>query len=244
MFKLRGAKTGLAIACAGIVTPLQVADRSARYLRKRQARRGQGCRHSAHRPTSNREGGGAGMSSERNSTAIGFLTVVRHEPHGLFGGYLLLNRNGRPLEFHCTAPVKPNRAQEILYGATLESYLYGEAIGATLTAKSSSPIDFLCVDVRAALAVRDFIEAPVALVAAETEPVGENLPLFRVDGPHDQGLQRFSLGRYASAVSRRHAADEALLVERSRHLADHFDLAEPFARIRGAIDEARRGAKA
>ena len=95
------------------------------------------------------------MSSERNSTAIGFLTVVRHEPHGLFGGYLLLNRNGRPLEFHCTAPVKPNRAQEILYGATLESYLYGEAIGATLTAKSSTPIDFLCVDVQAALAIRD-----------------------------------------------------------------------------------------
>jgi hypothetical protein len=184
------------------------------------------------------------MSSERNSTAIGFLTVVRHEPHGLFGGYLLLNRNGRPLEFHCTAPVKPNRAQEILYGTTLESYLYGEAIGATLTAKSSASIDFLCVDVPAALAVRDFVDAPVALVLPESEPAPDDQPLFRVDGPHAGGLARFRLGRYASAVSKRHAADEALLLERSAQLADHFDLAEPFARIRGAIDEARRGAKA
>ena len=183
------------------------------------------------------------MSSERNSTAIGFLTVVRHEPHGLFGGYLLLNRNGRPLEFHCTAPVKPNRAQEILYGATLESYLYGEAIGATLTAKSSASIDFLCVDVPAALAVRDFIDAPVALVTTETEPAVDDRPLFRVDGPHAQGLERFRLGRYEGAVSKRHADDEALLLERSRQLAEHFDLVEPFARIRGAIDEARRGAK-
>jgi hypothetical protein len=183
------------------------------------------------------------MSSERNSTAIGFLTVVRHEPHGLFGGYLLLNRNGRPLEFHCTAPVKPNRAQEILYGATLESYLYGEAIGATLTAKSSAPIDFLCVDVPAALAIRDFIDAPVALVTTESESAADDQPLFRVDAPHAQVLQRFRLGRYASAVSKRHAADEAILIERALQLAEHFDLAEPFVRIRGAIDEARRGAK-
>src|SRR5262245_21892116 len=67
---------------------------------------------------------GEGMSSgDKRSTAIGFYTVVAHEQHGLFGGLLVLNRNGRPLEFHCTAPLKPNRAQEILYGATLESYL-------------------------------------------------------------------------------------------------------------------------
>ena len=64
--------------------------------------------------------------------ALGFLTVVEHPQHGLFGGYLLLNLAGRPLEFHCTAPIKPNRAQEILYGPTLESYLYGEQIGCTL----------------------------------------------------------------------------------------------------------------
>ena len=58
--------------------------------------------------------------------AIGFLTVVDEPAHGLFGGYLILNPAGRPVEFHCTAPVKPNRAQEILYGTTLKPYLYGE----------------------------------------------------------------------------------------------------------------------
>ncbi|MGW8256618.1 MAG: hypothetical protein ACWGMZ_03940, partial [Thermoguttaceae bacterium] len=62
----------------------------------------------------------------KTKTALGFLTIIQHEQHGLFGGYLLLNTSGRPLEFHCTAPIKPNRAQEILYGPTLESFLYGE----------------------------------------------------------------------------------------------------------------------
>lgn len=52
----------------------------------------------------------------KSTIALGFLTVVEHKQHGLFGGYLVLNQVGRPLEFHCTAPVKPNRAQEILYG--------------------------------------------------------------------------------------------------------------------------------
>ena len=56
----------------------------------------------------------------RPKPALGFLTVVEHPQHGLFGGYLLLNHGGRPLEFHCTAPIKPNRAQEILYGPTLD----------------------------------------------------------------------------------------------------------------------------
>ena len=64
--------------------------------------------------------------------ALGFLTVVEHPQYGLFGGYLMLNTAGRPLEFHCTAPIKPNRAQEILYGPTLEAFLYGEQIGQTL----------------------------------------------------------------------------------------------------------------
>ncbi|MEQ8839035.1 MAG: hypothetical protein RID07_19675, partial [Lacipirellulaceae bacterium] len=58
--------------------------------------------------------------------AIGFLTAVESPQHGLFGGYLVLSLQGRPLEFRCTTPVKPTRAQEILYGKTLRPYLLCE----------------------------------------------------------------------------------------------------------------------
>src|ERR1700675_675492 len=102
---------------------------------------------------------------------LGFLTVVSHEQHGLFGGYLLLNAHGRPLEFHCTAPVKPNRAQQILFGPTLESYLYGEQIGQTLLAKGSVEPLAVCTDVELVLSVRDYVSLPVALVLrSETPP--------------------------------------------------------------------------
>ncbi len=63
---------------------------------------------------------------------IGFLSVIEHDELGLFGGYLVLNMAGRPLEFHCTSPVRPNRAQEILYGPTLRPFLFGEQIGQAL----------------------------------------------------------------------------------------------------------------
>src|SRR5262245_11185744 len=105
--------------------------------------------------------------TRRDSTAeaaVGFLTVVNSEPHGLFGGYLVLNALGRPLEFHCTAPVKPNRAQEILYGSTLEPYIYGEQIGQTLLLAAKVDVPLVCTDLPAAMAVAELATQPVVLI--------------------------------------------------------------------------------
>ncbi|MGC3970243.1 MAG: hypothetical protein QM775_23810 [Pirellulales bacterium] len=141
-------------------------------------------------------------SGDRSAAVGGFYTVVSHEQHGLFGGLLLLNRNGRPLEFHCTAPIKPNRAQEILYGASLESYLHGEAIGAALLAKASTPPTFLCVESPAALAVREFTDAPVAMIVADVKPDADDRPLFRVDAAHERGLHSVTFGVRRLALTR------------------------------------------
>src|SRR3954471_20719084 len=61
-------------------------------------------------------------------TTFGYLSVINSAEHGYFGGYLVVGPLGRPLEFHCTAPVRPSRAQQILYGPTLEPFLLGEQI--------------------------------------------------------------------------------------------------------------------
>ncbi len=182
-------------------------------------------------------------SGDKPSAVGGFYTVVAHEQHGLFGGLLLLNKSGRPLEFHCTAPIKPNRAQEILYGASLESYLYGEAIGAALLAKATSAPTFVCVENAAALAVREFVEAPVAMIVAETQPDNDDRPLFRVDAAHERGLHHVHFGNRKLALPKRFAGDAGALEQGLKLLPDHFDLAEPFARIRGAIEEAQRSGR-
>lgn len=179
--------------------------------------------------------------------ALGFLTVIESEQHGLVGGYLVLNLAGRPLEFHCTAPVKPNRAQQILYGPTLEPYLYGEQIGQALVAKSPIRPLCICTDRQPALAVRDFVSQPVVWVAPreEAEPAGpgQDRPLVRFDAPHRPSarLEMSSIGFNRVGVVSQRKADLELLRERLVELDSEFDLAEPFGRIREAIEEAQRG---
>lgn len=188
-------------------------------------------------------------SDAKSKSALGFLSVINDPDDGLFGGYLVLNLAGRPLEFHCTAPVKPNRAQQILYGPTLEPYLYGEQIGQALLAKAKLEPLAVCTDQEPVLAVREFTKAPVALVLpSATAPAGDgsvkaDAKVWRIDAPHagSTTIHAFQLGRNRLGVPETAASDEKILVERLTEAAAAFDLAEPFQRIREAIEEARRG---
>ena len=185
-------------------------------------------------------------SQASSSSSLGFLTVLEHEQYGLVGGYLLLNCAGRPLEFHCTAPVKPNRAQQILFGPTLMPYLYGEQIGQALVTKSPLAPLVVWTDVEAALAVRDYVSLPVALViGAEAPPASTAMTsMWRVDAAHavSTHLNPFTLGRNRLAVSHRRDDDRQTILAQSENLGE-FDLCEPFERIREAVEEAHKGAR-
>ena len=182
--------------------------------------------------------------NDKSVPTLGFLTVVEHTPGGLFGGLLVLNLAGRPLEFHCTAPVKANRAQEILYGPTLKPYLYGEQIGGALLAKLKTPALAVCTDSEHVLSLRDHIEIPVALIppscvedanAAGEASHGTQTAQLAVAPPH---IRSFTLGSYEVAVSAQHQADQAVLEGMWQEKGIDLDLNEPFTRIREAIEEA------
>ena len=187
-------------------------------------------------------------STDRKASngALGFLTVLEHEQHGLVGGYLILNPSGRPLEFHCTVPVKPNRAQQILFGPTLAPYLYGEQIGHALVTKSSLAPLVVCTDVEAALSLRDYVSLPVALVVGACEPsvATSSTSQWRVDAAHtaSPNLTSFSVGRNSLAVALGRDGDRQAILAQSEALSE-FDLGEPFERIREAIEEAHKGAR-
>ncbi|REK12331.1 MAG: hypothetical protein DWQ37_12265 [Planctomycetota bacterium] len=183
--------------------------------------------------------------------SLGFLTVLEHEQLGLVGGYLILNTAGRPLEFHCTAPVKPNRAQEILFGPTLESYLYGEQIGQALITKSDLLPLAVCTDIERVLSVRPYVSLPVALVVRDVEVSpseavatgAASVPgtYWRIDAAHraSDHLTQFALGTNRLAVSAGHIADRDTITASLTEVAT-FDLGEPFERIREAVEEAHK----
>jgi len=100
----------------------------------------------------------------RSALSLGFLSVLSPSDVGFVGGYLILNGVGRPLEFHCTTPVKATRAQEILYGNSLKPYLFAEQIAPALVAKAKTPVALICVDRWELLDFADHASTPVAAV--------------------------------------------------------------------------------
>ena len=160
--------------------------------------------------------------------AIGFLTAVEDPQHGIFGGYLVVSTLGRPLEFHCTTPVSPTSAQEILYGSSIGPYLYGELIGQTLLAKSQLPVQAVLTDKTEMLAVQLWRDEPIAwLLSEDTNSSSESPIQFEIEGHILAGEQ---LSGWTPES----------LEPVVRPLCQHVDLAEPFERIVAAIAEAQR----
>jgi hypothetical protein len=173
--------------------------------------------------------------SAKAAPCLGFLTAIENADWGIVGGYLVLNAAGRPLEFHCTAPLKPTRAQQILYGATLQPYLYGEQIGQALLTKSKLTPLAVCTDSEPVLAARDFTPFPMVLV----------LPQEASGGPAvaHAGAPAFALGKSRVSTAAHYAGDQQRIRDTWPGHADCLDLLEPFTRIREALDEAQRTAR-
>jgi hypothetical protein len=159
------------------------------------------------------------------ATTFGYLSAVESAEHGFFGGYLLISPLGRPVEFHCTAPIRPSRAQEILYGPTLQPYLLGEQIAGTLLANAQTKPKIILTDQTSVLCHRAKSEMPIVYLV----PAGD-------DARSDQILV---LG-HAFELPAGFEADRDAAIALLTALGNHVDLPEPFERIHEAIREAQR----
>ena len=151
-------------------------------------------------------------TTKQNETRYGFLAVLKIADLGYCGGLLVLTEFGRPLEFHCTAPVNANRAQEILYGQTLESFLMCDQIGVALCEKPKLPLSVIVVEQNELASLSHQTEIPIAFVEQSNED--ENPTTVRLLGGQ---------------------SDATELIDK---FAETIPLAEPFERIRRAIEEA------
>ncbi len=51
-------------------------------------------------------------AAKTDQLRLGFLETLEVDGRGHVGGLLITNQHGRPLEFQCTTPVKPNRTRK------------------------------------------------------------------------------------------------------------------------------------
>lgn len=188
--------------------------------------------------------------------AFGFLTVLESPDHGLFGGYLVLSPQGRPLEFRCSTPVTASRAQEILYGPTLRPYLFAEVIGRALVAGAELHAPAILTDQRDMLPLALLRPEEILLVRSLTSDAAlpEIATTLSISAKHplpeegsvaaavstaagaSAGLIINGCEIIASSTSSRTADELARMLE---PLACNVYLAEPFQRIRAALTEAQ-----
>ena len=112
-------------------------------------------------------------SGQSDKLRLGFLAAVEVDGRGHVGGLLVTNHNGRPLEFQCTTPVKPDRTQEILYGKMLRSWVLGELIGKTLLDRVSIKPDVVFTGDADLLELRNHTDTPVACTSEDAVKVSE-----------------------------------------------------------------------
>ena len=154
---------------------------------------------------------------------LGFLTSIEDAERGFVGGLLVTNRFGRPLEFQCTTPVKPNRAQQILYGPTLRPYVLGELIGRTLVDKIGVKPHLLLIESDEILGLRQHVPMPVGcLVRAATGETTICIGKLWIETHFDYARDRSEIEKFAKSIP-----TEANLIE-------------PFDRVREALDETLR----
>lgn len=192
--------------------------------------------------------------------SLGFVSVRKRTEQGYFGGYLIVNPTARPLEFHCTVPVQPTRAQSILFGNTLEEFLCGEQITRALLTKAKLRPQAVLVDTPAALCARHWFDLPILWLASSPQS-NSNQSASKSNPSSEHGFVLPELHRHESEITSRELAGyrfatlqtyqsdldalELILTAQDSPLSENrFEFDEPFERIVEALSEAHPRAKA
>jgi hypothetical protein len=171
-------------------------------------------------------------TEKKDQFRLGFLTAMEVPEQGFVGGLLITNRHGRPLEFQCTAPLKPNRTQEILYGSTLGPYVMGEVIARTLVEKVGVKPHLILTERTEILELRNHVAMPIGCLDADQS---EKVPSATESG--------FKIGRQWFRVHSGHNADRGELETQTTQVPKDADMREPFERVREALLETVKSGK-
>lgn len=139
-------------------------------------------------------------------------------------------------------PVKPARAQQVLYGPTIDDFICGEQIAKALVTKAKLKPRIVLTDCAPVLAVSIVSDIEAVMLDLETQPTSEASLLER---PHSQAAcNRLELRDQAFLLPSQSKVTESQLDKLLSQLAPNFELAEPFQRIEEALLEAHPIAKA
>lgn len=171
-------------------------------------------------------------TGENSEDVLCFVTVLDAGDLGFLGGLLMLNPLGRPLEFHCTAPVKPSRAHEILYGNTLRPHLFGERLSQALLDKSALRPDLIATDLAEVMTLTPHEGSTLVQLVSDAVEPGRGM------NPTSVALERYAPWRVVGETM-----NEVLFAQELLTRCTGIIPWEPFERIREALGEAAKTAR-
>lgn len=175
----------------------------------------------------------SGSKERKDQIRLGFMTAVEIGERNYVGGLLVTDRFGRPLEFQCTTPVKPNRTQELLYGPTLVPFILGDLLGKALLDRVSVKPSLIMTSRIEMLELRTKVTTPIIYDESSAESgsksVQNNAPLLPG--------QEIRFGRQTFRMHGDFTEDRAAVDRISQQLSDDANMHEPLQRVGEALQE-------
>ncbi len=175
------------------------------------------------RPLNNREVNiSMGQARQRPECVLGFYQTVQQPSGEISGGILITSHLGRPIEFQCSLPIRPNPTQQTLYGSTLRPFLVGELIASALRDRLDLKPDVLLVN------------DPDAI----NPHTWEATPILCFQKPRAGAVERTFRGDVLSTTAAYAARLDEILQLLEKHVPETADLKEPLGRVEQALKEA------
>jgi len=181
-------------------------------------------------------------------STTGYYSANEVDGH-FVGGLLVLNENARPVEFHCTTPVRPSQSQRILYGVTLGEHILCELIPKLLVNKTREKPSAILVDQNLLLNCRRSLNIAVGCITNESQSsvlkdesdrsgnhlnVSTNSELVIGDSVF------ISSGGFEFSVHSQFRSDDSTVQTALESISKTVDIDEPFERLSTAIQEASK----
>lgn len=151
------------------------------------------------------------------------------------GGILVVDRQGGPLEFRCTSPIRPNPVQRMLYGESLEPYMLIELMGRSLLKSLRESFDVLLVNEDYFLNLREHCKRPMAFIRRQ----GAELVAGSATGDQQNSkLVDSPSGKFdpiVAVVPHNHQEDATVINSLLVEISVRFDPLEPFERVQNAL---------
>lgn len=174
--------------------------------------------------------------TENHQVRLAFLGFMEFENGAAYRGAILITDDwGKPLEFRCTAPVKPNAVQRTLYGKTLLPHILVELIGIPLLQAVQEIPEILVIQDGLFFDLRHKKEIPLIRLRRQGADV-------KVSDDREKAkpiIISSASGRFDPVVIEAHwqfADDMDLSQERLRELFGRWDLIEPFDRLTKGLE--------